>query len=945
MSNTDDSGPGSFRQAIIESNADLGHTNQIAFDIGSGGLALILPATPLPAITNSVFIDGWSQPGFNGTPLVELSGSQAGDADGLTITGPNVTVRGLDIEGFSSGSGILIWGADAKGDSIYGDFLGTDATGTEAQPNLYGIQIVEAASDNSVGGTTSGTANVISRNGSDGVVIDGTGTTGNVVEGNEIGTDVTGSTVTGSDGNSLGNGNDGILIDAGASGNTIGGTTEGAGDVISGNGNDGVAITGALATGNVIEGNEIGTDKTGTTAYDDNANPLGNSYDGIYIASGASNNTIGGTTAGARNVISGNTYDGVLFIDAGTSGNVVEGNDIGTSAAGDTAYDANGKSLGNGYEGVSIDNGASDNTVGGTVFGARNVISGNADDGVLLYNGGTNGNVVEGNFIGTDETGTTAFDQNGRPLGNGDDGVAISGGASDNTIGGTTAGVRDLISGNANDGVDIDGTGTTGNVVDGDFIGTDMTGTTTYDNNAASLGNSYDGIYIASGASDNTIGGTTSGARNVISGNLYDGILITDSGTSGNLVEGNDIGTNAAGDSAYGADGKSLGNGNEGVFIYEGASGNTVGGTIAAARNVISGNTFDGVWIYGDGSSANLVAGNFIGTDETGTKVTDSAGRSLANGDDGVAIESAASDNTVGGSTASAANVISGNGNDGVAITGTGTTGNIVVGNFIGTDETGTTAYEGDGHPLGNSYDGVYIAAGASDNTIGGISADARNVISGNIYDGVLIIDTGTSGNVVEGNDIGTSVAGNTAYLPDGKSLGNGDEGVYIDEGASDNTVGGTESGARNIISGNTEDGVWIYGAGTDGNAVEGNFIGTDETGTTAFDQNGHSLGNGDDGVAISAGASDNTVGGTTAAAPTLSPAMRIRVSISTAPGRPETWWWEITLAPAKPVARRTTAMGIAWATFTTESTSVTGRAITQSVAPRWPTATSSPAT
>ena len=141
VSNTGDSGPGSLRQAILDSNDAVGATNTIDFDISGSGVQTIAPLSSLPAITNPVLIDGTSQPGYGGTPLIELSGSQAGSGDGLTITGADVTVRGLDINNFSQGAGIHITGTGATGDWIYGNFLGTDPTGTQAEPNDAGVEI------------------------------------------------------------------------------------------------------------------------------------------------------------------------------------------------------------------------------------------------------------------------------------------------------------------------------------------------------------------------------------------------------------------------------------------------------------------------------------------------------------------------------------------------------------------------------------------------------------------------------------------------------------------------------------------------------------------------------------------------------------------------------------------------------------------------------------
>ncbi len=189
-------------------------------------------------------------------------------------------------------------------------------------------------------------------------------------------------------------------------------------------------------------------------------------------------------------------------------------------------------------------------------------------------------NIIEGNFIGTDVAGTT--DQ-----GNTQDGIRISG--ANNTIGGTLAGARNLISGNNDHGVHITGSGATGNLVQGNLIGTDITGT-------LDRGNSLDGARIASGAANNTIGGTASGARNLISGNNSDGV---DLRSDGNLVQGNLIGTQINGTSARR-------NSNHGVRIE--GSNNTVGG--AGAGNVIAFNGDDGVFV--NSGTGNRISQNSI---------------------------------------------------------------------------------------------------------------------------------------------------------------------------------------------------------------------------------------------------------------------------------------------------------------------------------------------
>jgi autotransporter-associated beta strand protein len=465
--------------------------------------------------------------------------------------------------------------------------------------------------------------------------------------------------------------------------------------VISGNQSDGVQLFGAGTEGNLLQGNFIGTDSTGTLN-------LRNRGNGVTISSGASGNTIGGRAAGARNVISGNQGNGVLITDTGTSGNVVQGNFIGINAAGAAI-------LPNGNSGVSIIS-ASNNLIGGGSVGAGNVISGNVADGVVINGSGAIGNLVLGNFIGTNPAGTSVLSNSG-------DGITIGSGAANNTIGGALFGTANIISGNRSEGVLIT-KGTTGNLVEGNYIGTDVIGTTP-------LSNADNGVVISGGAANNTIGGTMAGARNVISGNHFDGVAIFNSGTTGNLVQGNYIGTDVTGTTA-------LGNGDEGVIIFGSAANNTIGGTATGARNLISGNGIDGVDILDSGTTDNVVQGNYIGTNSTGTIA-------LGNGDAGVLIGVAIGDpsnNIVGGTAGGAGNVISGNQGDGVQLFGAGTDGNLVQGNFIGTDSTGTLN-------LGNRGNGVTISSGASGNTIGGPPGGGSNTINFNGGDG-LHLDAAT---------------------------------------------------------------------------------------------------------------------------------------------------------------------------------------------------------
>ena len=344
VSSTNDSGPGSLRQAILDSNADTSGVNTIDFTIPGSGVQTIAPLSALPAITNPVLIDGWSQQGYTSTPLIELSGSQSTGVDGLMITGPDITVRGLDINGFSQDAGIHITGTSATGDWIYGNFLGTDPTGTQAEPNYNGVQINGGAASNTIGGTTTSARDVISGNDWNGVDIGNSGTNDNVIEGDYIGTDVSGS-------QSLGNDASGVAIYDGASNNIVGGTANGAGNTISANVIYGVYISDSGTTGNAVETDLIGTDATGTHA-------LGNATDGVIIQSGATNTTIGGTATDAGNVISANGNYGILITGTGISGTVLEHNLIGTDITGT-------KSLANSLSGVQIDNGGAVSVAGG----------------------------------------------------------------------------------------------------------------------------------------------------------------------------------------------------------------------------------------------------------------------------------------------------------------------------------------------------------------------------------------------------------------------------------------------------------------------------------------------------------------------------------------------------------------------------------------------------
>ena len=264
VTSLDDSGPGTLRQALLDAQpADV-----ITFD--SSTFPPTSPVTislqsELPEITaNDLTIDA-SNAG------IVLDGSEVSGGlyagSGLVINGANgVTIRGLQILNFP-GDGVFLLGSTTNA-TIGGDRL----TGTAPL----------------------GQGNLISRNGGNGIELFGSGTTGNRMMGNYIGTDLTGSVA-------QGNARNGVQVAQGASDTIIGGNTSGTGNLISGNGANGVVLVGQR---NVVKGNHIGTGAGGALA-------LGNGGVGVLISLGATGNVVGGETQEARNIISGNDFGSV----------------------------------------------------------------------------------------------------------------------------------------------------------------------------------------------------------------------------------------------------------------------------------------------------------------------------------------------------------------------------------------------------------------------------------------------------------------------------------------------------------------------------------------------------------------------------------------------------------------------------------------------------------
>jgi CSLREA domain-containing protein len=593
----------SLREAILLSNGPDASSapNLIAFTIPGVGIQKISlsPALgALPPITAPVIIEGYSQPGSLvnppdktdddvATPEIQIDGhALAGSNDGLTINTSNCLISGLIITGFS-GAGVSIadGASPAQGNLLLGNFIGTlpnpivngipdfpDGREFSLDPTLSnGVGVRITSSNNRVGSNTPGDINVIANNGV-GVVIDQPRGTGNLIQGNFI----------------LDNAAQGVMVRA--SNNTIGEALAGGGNVISGNGAQGIEITGGpTVQGNGIVGNFIGPD-LGTIAVGPVAavplgltprltvnGHLGNGLQGVLIEN-SPRNYIGTAAVASKNVIGGNTGDGITIDGAASTANRVLNAWIGFNII----NNLESLSLAN-QNGISIT--APGNVIGDTAGGSGNTIDHNRGHGILIAGAGASGNLIEGNVVGLNPDGGSAF-------GNSFDGIHIDN-APGTIIGGTATGARNTISSN-NNGIYVLGAGSTGTQIEGNFIGTGVDGLT-------DLGNAVDGVVLDNSPA-NAIGGIAPGAGNVISGNNR-GVRITGAGSTGNLVQGNFIGTDLTATAI-------IHNEIDGVLVTAGASGNTIGGTVPAAGNSIDFNVGYGVNL--DDGTRNAILSNGI---------------------------------------------------------------------------------------------------------------------------------------------------------------------------------------------------------------------------------------------------------------------------------------------------------------------------------------------
>lgn len=361
-----------LREAILLANStpNTNGPDEIHFDIPGldpGEAAIIYITSALPEITEAVIIDGTTQSGYNGTPLIELQGDEVTHMSGLTLSNhEGSTIRGLSIHGFKK-SGIEITNSPwyQNGHTIEDNYIGLDASGEDGLANGAGISVYR-----SIG--TIIRNNVISNSKNSGIEL--SSATYTVIQGNLIGTDATGTVA-------MGNVKHGILLNDWYVHHTqIGGSDTGEGNVISGN-ECGIFLANETYE-NVIQGNYIGTDITGTVAI---GNTYGIGFGTIAYHTAGKQNLVGGSGEGEGNIISGNTDAGILNIG---DDNVFQGNRIGV--------DANGDALGNG--GSGIESYGDNNLFGGLDEGEGNIIAHNGGYGIRLVSEGV-GNSILGNSI------------------------------------------------------------------------------------------------------------------------------------------------------------------------------------------------------------------------------------------------------------------------------------------------------------------------------------------------------------------------------------------------------------------------------------------------------------------------------------------------------------------------------------------------------------------
>lgn len=587
--------------------------------------------------------------------------------------------------------------------------------------------------------------------------------------------------------------------------------------------------------------------------------PLLSNEAGLLL-DGVSGDVVGGAARASQNVIvdvitqkgSSSACACTGVTDEGGTDNTIEGNSIGV-----TPEPGSWSALG-GEVGVKLENATGDTLAG-------NVISDNETGGVEIHGG--SGIALSGNDIGTLAGGET-------PAGNGQfqaaDGVAAYN-SPDLTIGGSSAGLGNVISANDGHGVYIAGASDAAKILDNE-IGTDAAGNA-FDSNVGPTtgerhwGNQGDGIYVVGGR-DDVIGAP--GAGNVLYSNAFtlngvadvgqivlDGAGASDPPT-GAKIEGNLIGVSRAG-VPFGE--PAVGDA-DGIDVVSVASVQ-VGGPQAGEGNVVADTPYGGITLYEVGGGAvqdNLVGTNAAGTQAAGDNPSDFGEITLAESSN-VLVGGArpgATGACAPGASCSAAWRALGPGNVASASWDYGRGGafgisvqngskDTLEGNLVGTNLTGAQA-------LGNGTCGIVVGEGSTGTLIGGAGEGEGNVVSGNGLHGIELDDA--RGTTVLGNRIGTNLAGTEAIPNASAGIDLADVGAGEDPtGPSQTTIGGAKPGEGNLVSGNEAAGIQAIGGSTAGLTILGNTIGPNATDSAPVENAGA-------GIELGSGVSDVRIGG-----------------------------------------------------------------------------------
>ena len=747
-------------------------------------------ATPLPAVTDAVVIDAFTQPGS--TPNTLAVGSDAVRlvavlGDFMSTNGPGLdlknatgsTVSGLIVDGFTSKAVVT-----GPGTKLTGNFIGDDPTTTTSKRNGVGVYVDHGPSVR-IGDLTPAGRNVISGNG---VGVEVEESTGTVIVNSYIGTDAAGVAA-------VPNG-DGVRLGEETRGTQIGGTDPLAGNVISGNTAKGIRISGSSATNTSIRGNRIGTNAAGLAAVPNE--------DGVFIGNGSLtrpvlDTLIGDGTAAGRNIVSGNSGEGIAIW--GASGRtVVRGNHVGVGADGITPLGNDRAGVAQKFGGIVIRNFSNDNVIGGNSPSDGNVIAANGGDGVIVFSG-----------IGNRIVGNRMFDNVG-------------------------FGIR-LSEGEVNDPGDVDGAGKANRlqnfpvidqarningtlvvdysldtsvgasdapiqidvyVADASGEGRSFVGRTellTAGGSAIAVLGSADALGVVAGSrlvatatdargntsmfsaaadvfeSDGTVTLTVNDTGDTPDANPGNGVCTTATGTctlraaiaEANLLIGNDIIdfalpvggvrtialqsalppiTQSLVIDGITQTGASCADGPGGVLVELDANGaaTAIDASAAGVALTLRGLVVNDYSVNGVVAHDAHIECNIIGTDATGTAVVRTAtGAGVVLG----------ANSTLGGPSPSQRNLIAGDQAYHVDLTGTAST---VQGNFLGTDLSGTVA-------LGGGVLAAVRIGGGNDNLIGGAGAGEGNRIVGAAVGVLAQKEPAGTGNEIRGNTISGSTS------------------------------------------------------------------------------------------------------------------------------------------------------------------------------------------